>query len=225
MDFYDVLVWFGRHSAWLLLPAAGIIYTWILEARSRKDLNKEEWERGVHVSRLVKVFSFVGMVYGFFLMIGAVMMEITGSSPSLAFRMINGTPDGLGDPQDVVNHFTTIVYFVTGMVMFLKPLKDVPFASLISLAVASGLTIWAFLTIPDSKVGTFIAGYVMELKWLFLIIFLVSLTITFAVTKVSLSLMTTLSKIISKPPFAFIYASFVLVQAIVLLAGYSLVMW
>jgi len=33
MDFFDVLLWFGRHSAWLLLPAVAIIYLWIFEAK------------------------------------------------------------------------------------------------------------------------------------------------------------------------------------------------
>ncbi|MHA1849101.1 MAG: hypothetical protein ACTSXU_15765, partial [Promethearchaeota archaeon] len=136
----ETLLFFGRHSAWLLIPAAIIIYTWVLEAKKRKnELNKEEWDRKVNISRAVKYFSYIGMIYGFFLMIGAVMMEITGSSPSLAYKNNFGPLDG-GVHQDVVNHFTAILYFVSGMVMFFKPIKDVPFTALISLLIAVGAT-------------------------------------------------------------------------------------
>src|SRR5271157_1116379 len=114
MDFYDVMLFFGNHSAWLLLPAVAIIYTWVFEAKKRPDVNKKEWERGVNVSTLVKIFSFIGMIYGFFLMLGAVMMELEGTSPSLQYAV---------NTNDAVNHFTTIVYFLTGAIMFFKPLK------------------------------------------------------------------------------------------------------
>nr|MDO8115968.1 hypothetical protein [Candidatus Sigynarchaeota archaeon] len=160
MDFYDILAWFGRHAAWLLLPAASIIFTWILEAKKRKDMQRgEEYKRGVDVSKLVKVFAFIGMIYGCFLMIGAVMAELTGSSPSLAFRNNYGFVDPLdplGLPQEIVNPFTNIVYFITGIVMFFKPLKDVPFASLISLAVAAVVTLLAAWTIPNDRIGALI---------------------------------------------------------------------
>lgn len=223
--FTEVLVWFGRHSAWLLLPAAAIIFTWAIEAKKREDLEKEEWERRANVSKIVKIFAFVGMVYGLFLMIGAVMTEITGYSPSLLFKKRWGPLDIYGNPQNIVNHFTTIVYFITGMVMFFKPFKDVPFASLVSLAVASGITILAMLYIPDSAVGSFIIEHVIELKWLLIIIFVIVLAITFALSKVSFTLMTKFSKLISMPPFAIIYGSFVVLQSVLLLAGFSLVMW
>ena len=215
-DFYDVMLFFGDHSAWLLLPAVAIIYTWFLEAKKRPDVNKKEWERGVNVSTLVKVFSFIGMIYGFFLMIGAVMMELKGASPSLAYAMMHG---------DAVNHFTTIVYFLTGAIMFFKPLKDVPLAALISLGLAIGITVICMAVIPDSKIGSLVTTYVVSLKWLLAIIFLVVLAITYALTKFAIGFLTTMSKIVSKAPFAFIFASFVLVQAIMLLAGYSIVAW
>ena len=216
MDFYDVLLFFGDHSAWLLLPAVAIIYTWVLEAKKRPEVNKPEWERGVNISTLVKVFSFIGMIYGFFLMIGAVMMELQGSSPSLAYAMING---------NAVNHFTTIVYFLTGSIMFFKPLKDVPFAALISLGVSIGVVIICMTVIPDSRLGSLVIDYVIPLKWLMVIIFLVVLALTYSLTKLSIGFLTTLSKIVSKAPFALIYGSFVLVQAIMLLAGYSIILW
>ncbi len=229
MDFYDILAWFGRHAAWLLLPAASIMYTWILEAKKRKDMQRgEEYKRGVDVSKLVKVFSFIGMVYGFFLMIGAVMAELTGSSPSLAFRTNWGLPnpaDPLGLPFEVVNHFTNIMYFITGMVMFFKPLKDVPFASLISLGAAAVVTLLAAWTIPNDRIGSLILDYVIELKWLLLIVFLVVLAIVYSLTKVSFTLMTKFSRLISMPPFALLYATFILTQGVILLFGYSIVMW
>lgn len=215
MDFYDVMLFFGDHSAWLLLPAVVIIYMWVFEAKKRPDVNKKEWERGVNVSTLVKVFSYIGMVYGFFLMIGAVMMELNNSAPSLQYDVLHG---------NTVNHFTTIVYFLTGAIMFFKPLKDVPLAALISLGLAIGVTIICMAVIPNSRLANAIE-YLIPLKWLLLIIFLVVLALTYSLTKLSIGFLTTLSKVVSKAPVAFIFASFVLVQSIMLLAGYSIVAW
>nr|MDO8115308.1 hypothetical protein [Candidatus Sigynarchaeota archaeon] len=216
LDFYDVLTWFGRHSAWLLLPAVAIIYTWVLEAKKRPDANKQEWERNVHVSRAVKVFSVIGMVYGFFLMLGAVMMELTGSSPSLLFNLNFG---------DIVNHFTTIVYFLTGAIMFFKPLKDVPFAALISLGVAVMVTLICMAVIPNDRIGSLVIDYVLPLKWLLIIVFLATLAVMYSLTKIAFGFLMKFSKIVSKPAVAFIFASFVLLQAILLLCGVSMVMW
>ena len=217
--FVEILTWFGRHSAWLLLPAVAIIFTWVLEAKVRKDSRKEDWEKGVNVSNLVKVFAFIGMIYGFFLMIGAIMMEITGYSPSLMFKEVQG------GGENVVNHFTTIIYFTTGMVMFFKPLKDIPFASLVALAVASVVTIISMWVIPENAIGELVIDYVLPLRWLLIIIFIVVLAITYSVSRVSFNLMTSFSKLISKPIFSIIYGGFVLVQAIMLLFGYSIVLW
>jgi hypothetical protein len=222
MDFFDVLLWFGRHSAWLLLPAVAIIYLWIFEAKKRPDVKDQEWQRGVNVSTAVKVFSWIGMVYGFFLMIGAVMAEIGGSAPSLAYR----TNNPLGPVGDFgpVNHFTVIIYFVTGAVMFFKPLKDIPFAALISLGVSVGVTIVCMTVIPENKFGQAILTLV-DLKWILVIVFLVMLAIMYALTKISIGFLMKFSKIVSMPPFAVIYGSFVLVQVIMLLFGYSMVTW
>nr|MDO8087737.1 hypothetical protein [Candidatus Sigynarchaeum springense] len=221
-DFYDVLLWFGRHSAWLLLPAVVIIYLWIFEAKKRPEVKGQEWQRGVNVSTMVKVFSWIGMVYGFFLMIGAVMAEIGGFAPSLAFNTNWGT--GVQGYLGPVNHFTVIIYFVTGAVMFFKPLKDIPFAALISLGVAVGVTIICMTVIPENKFGQAILTLV-ELKWILIIVFLVVLAIMYALTKISIGFLMRFSKIVSMPPFAVIYGSFVLVQTIIVLFGYSMVMW
>jgi hypothetical protein len=220
MDFYDVLLWFGRHSAWLLLPAVVIIFLWIFEAKKRPDVKEQEWQRGVNVPTMVKVFSWVGMVYGFFLMIGAVMAEIGGAAPSQLYRD-NVGPVGLYGP---VNHFTVIIYFVTGAVMFFKPLKDIPFAALISLGVAVGVTIICMTVIPENKFGQAVLTLV-DLKWILLIVFLVMLAIMYALTKISIGFLMKFSKLVSMPPFAVIYGSFVLIQAVMLLFGYSMVMW
>ncbi len=223
MDFYDVLLWFGRHSAWLLLPAVAIIFLWIFEAKKRPDIKEQEWQRGVNVSTMVKVFSWVGMVYGFFLMIGAVMAEIGGFAPSQQFNLnwnMTGDPAYLGP----VNHFTVIIYFVTGAVMFFKPLKDIPFAALISLGVSVAVTIICMTVIPENKFGQAILTLV-ELKWILIIVFLVMLAIMYALSKIAIGFLMKFSKIVSMPPFAVIYGSFILVQTIMLLFGYSMVGW
>jgi hypothetical protein len=223
MDFFDVLAWFGRHSAWLLLPAVVIVYLWIFEAKKRPDVKEQEWQRGVNVSTLVKVFSWIGMVYGFFLMIGAVMAELGGYAPSQAFN----TNFGTGDPAYLgpVNHFTVIIYFVTGAVMFFKPLKDIPFAALISLGVTVGVTVLCIAIIPGSTFGNVVSALSIDLKWIYIAIFLILLAITYALMKISVGFLMKFSKIISMPPFAVIYGSFVLIQTIMLLFGYSMIQW
>jgi hypothetical protein len=211
-DFYDVMLFFGRYSAWLLLPAAAIIFTWVLEAKKRPEVNKEEWQRGVNISTLVKVFSFIGMIYGFFLMLGAVMMELQQSPPSSLYP--------------TVNHFTTIVYFLTGSIMFFKPFKDVPLAALISLGLAIGVVLICMVVIPNNKLFEFVAFFdPTAVKWILGIIFIAVLAITYTLSKMAIGFLTTLSKIMSKAPFAFIFASFILVQAIMLLFGASIVAW
>ncbi|NMC04127.1 MAG: hypothetical protein GYA24_02885 [Candidatus Lokiarchaeota archaeon] len=222
MDFFEVLAWFGRHSAWLLLPAAVIVLLWALEAKKRPDMKDQEWQRSVNVSTMVKVFSWVGMVYGFFLMVGAVMAELGGYAPSLAYNQINNTVPGSLGP---VNHFTVIVYFVTGAIMFFKPLKDIPLASLISLGVTVGVTVLCVAIIPGSTFGNVVTAMGIDLKWIYIIIFLILLAVTYALMKISVGFLMRFSKIVSMPPFAVIYGSFILVQAIIVLFGYSIVMW
>ncbi len=222
-DFFSVLDFFGRHSAWLLLPAVAIVFLWVFEAKKRPDLKEQEYQRSVNVSTAVKVFSWVGMVYGFFLMIGAVMAELGGYAPSLAFNQINGTgaPNFLGP----VNHFTVIIYFVTGAIMFFKPLKDIPFAALISLGVTIGVTVLCIAIIPGSTFGDVMYALGVDLKWIYIVIFLLLLAVTYALMKISIGFLMKFSKIISMPPFAVIYGSFILVQTIMVLFGYSIVMW
>ncbi|MFX0099376.1 MAG: hypothetical protein ACFFCS_07315 [Candidatus Hodarchaeota archaeon] len=218
--FVEVITWFGRHNAWLLLPAVGIIYTWAIEAKKRKeDLDRDEWQRNAKVSNIVKLFSYIGMVYGFFLMIGAIMTEITGYSPSYMYMM------NIGGGTDEVNHFTVILYLVTGLIMFMKPLKDVPFAAIISLTAAAAVTLIVMFSVnPDEPWVVFIGSY-FDIRWLYLIIFVIVLAIVYSLSKVSFTLMMNISKLISKAPFALIYGSFILIQAVVLLFGGSLVLW
>jgi magnesium-transporting ATPase (P-type) len=211
-------MFFGKHSAWLLIPGGLIILLWALESRHRRDTKKEDWEKGVNVETWVKVFSAIGMIYGLFLMIGAVMMEIGGWSPSLAITVANGG-------KDTVNHFTTVIYFVTGMVMFFKPMKDVPFASLVALGVATFVTILAVTAIPDNFIGALVIKYAIPLKWLLVIVFLVVLALVYSLSKFAFSVMKTISKIVSLPPFALIYGCFVIIDAILLIAGVRIVAW
>ncbi|MHA1849407.1 MAG: hypothetical protein ACTSXU_17310, partial [Promethearchaeota archaeon] len=95
----------------------------------------------------------------------------------------------------------------------------------ISLLIAVGATIFAMYYIPTSNTGQFIVNYVIELQWFLLIVFSVVLAVAFALAKVSFTLMIQISKIISKGPFSIVFATLILIQAIMLLFGYSIINW
>ncbi|MHA1370467.1 MAG: hypothetical protein ACTSWN_01970 [Promethearchaeota archaeon] len=228
--FITAIHFFGEHSAWLLLGAAALMFTWILEAKKRKDKDEDGLPTKVKITPIIWIISVIGMVYGFFLIIGGVMTELIGASPSYLFRVNHGPLiDPAGDPSDpanradIVNHFTVIIYVLTGIIMFFKPLKDIPWAAILSLTAATIVVILVMFSIPDQATN-FIENYI-AIQWAFVIIFVVVLAFVYIATKAFFDIIIGISKFFSHPVVAFIYAIFISIQAICLLAGYSIVMW
>ncbi len=97
----------------------------------------------------------------------------------------------------------------------MKPINDLPIASIIGLAVATVACIFIASIIPDGAVQL-LADYVNP-KYVLIVIFIIIFAIVALTVKFWMSLWMTLSKILSWPPLAFFVAGLCIVQSIYLI--------
>ena len=132
---------------------------------------------------------------------------ILDEPPSVAYAAVNS---GAGR-----NLFSAILLIVFGIFTFLKPLNDLPIASVVGLLVASAAAIIVCLLIPDGLVEHIAIHF--DPKWFFIILFIIILAVVAILVKFYIGGLMRVSKIISWPPFAFIVAVLCLIQGFLLL--------
>ncbi len=218
--------WFPQSAAWLLIFVGLVALTWMGYERKRKGgfvrIKKEEWEREVTVTKVLRILSYVGIFVGV-LTVWAAFLGLFGDiPPSFAYR---DNPVNLEAGATAVgnNNFTSIILIVLGLVCILKPLSDVPWASLIGLIGGILLGIWALSYIPVDKIS-----YILEVdaRWIYLVVFIVIGSLVGLAFKFWTGGITALAKFLSYPVVALIVAIFCFVQGIMLLVyGTSLVAW
>ncbi|GAG39297.1 unnamed protein product, partial [marine sediment metagenome] len=104
-----------------------------------------------------------------------------------------------------------------GIVMFMKPISDLPLSSIIGLLAGTATVVIIALLVPDGAVEL-IAG-VINPKWLLVIIFIIITVIVALTVKFYVGVLKMISKFLSWPPVAFIVMIFCLVQ------GFALWIW
>ncbi len=164
----------------------------------------------------LKVFVVLGIVLGVIMVSTAILTMVKDIPPSFEYRDNPGT-------NSRGNHFdwlTSISLLVLGLAMFIKPLEDVPLATIIGLVGGAGVALLlAFLTPTDLISDT-------TMKWVLIIVFIVITSLVGAMTKVWIDGIEGVAKFISWPPIALFISAFCFIQGFaVLFVGYSLVLF
>jgi len=202
VDFLKSLTEFG--AAFLML--LGIV--WIIygayEANRRKSwrrlTNVDEWDWDI--TKFLKVLTLIGFIVGILCVIIGVGSLILDLPPSKLYEI---------ETANERNLFTSIFLIIVGLITFLKPINDLPIASMIALAVATIACILLAGLIPDGAVQL-LENYVNP-KIVLIVIFLIIFAIVAVTVKFWMSFWMGLSKFLSWPPLAFILAAFCIIQA------------
>ena len=201
---YEKFVEIFVDSAAIMLVICGLMaLMWFGYEGVRRGFIKpknESWERDT-VSRVLKGIILLGLILGIVVLTTGILTMVLNMPPSFKYRDLHG------------NNFdwlTSIALLVMGVAMFLKPLEDVPLASLIGMVAGAGVSFLLAMTIPQTLVDN-LSPYV-NMKWVLFGIFVVVATIVGIALKYWVGALETIAKVISWPPFALIAAAFCLTQ-------------
>lgn len=196
----------------LILGVMWLIFG-VYEAKRRGSVKKrkiEDWE--MKVTKFLKVLTYIGMIVGIFALLSGVSGLMYQVPPSPRF-------------DDVIGHnpsiFTSALLIILGILTLLKPLNDLPIASVVGLLAASAVVLILVIVIP---------GFVYEIIgiWInptvfFVILFIIIFAIVALTAKFYIGVLMKISKFISWPPIAFIVAAFCFLQGfLVLVFGISI---
>ena len=199
----------GKLGGWIML-LLGII--WLVyaayETSRRKSFKKrkvEDWD--FNITKFLKFLTYIGFIVGLLSLISGFSGLMFDIPPSVAYATTT---------ENARNLFTSILLIVFGILTFVKPANDLPLASLIGILAASLVVIVMALAIPQQLVDV-IAAFINP-KILLAIIFIIIFAIVALTAKFYTKFFMTISKAISWPPLAVIFAVFCLIQGFLLLA-------
>ena len=190
----------------LLLGIIWIIYA-IYETKRRGSVKKrkvETWD--FDVTKFLKILTYFGFIVGIFAILSGVGELILDEPPSNLYAVVTGPDKSI---------FTAIILIVFGIFTFLKPINDLPIASVIGLMIASLIVAIIALAIPQTVVE--LIAVFIDPKILLIIIFIIIFAIIALTAKFYMSGVMAISKALSWPPLAFIVAAFCLIQGFLLL--------
>ena len=112
---------------------------------------------------------------------------------------------------------TRLLLLVAGLALFLKPLKDVPWAALVALAVGAlcVAAVYLFLPLPEAVLG-------VSSTWIYLVIFLVPALFAYLLFKFVEDVLKLIAMILSFKPVATVIGLTCIIQGILLLLNSSL---
>lgn len=205
---------FGDSGAWMLIFSGLMALVWFFYEGVRRGWirrKKEDWEMD-SVSRFLKFIIFLGVILGLITIITAIITMWLDIPPSYAYR----------DNPNAGNHYdllTSISLLVMGLAMFIKPLQDVPIATIVGLIAGAAVALLLAMVIPPTIVAD------TTLKWILVITFIAITSIVGALLKVWVDGVEAIAKFLSWPPVALIIAAYCIVQGLfVLVGGTSLIM-
>ena len=199
--------WVSESAGIFVLISGVIALSWLGFERKRRGSffgRKSDGEKTSVVSTLLRIISYFGVVVGILNIWAGAMGLILDIPPSFKYGALTPHAD----------HFTCIFLIVVGIAMFFKPINDLPLASILGLIAGSATAIILALLVPDSAVKWI--AYLINPKFLLIIIFVVVTVIVALTAKFSIGLLQTISKFISWPPVAFLIMIFGFVQGILL---------
>ncbi|MFX1500875.1 MAG: hypothetical protein ACFFDH_07925 [Promethearchaeota archaeon] len=190
----------------LILGIMWLIYA-AYETMRRGSFKKrkvESWD--FDITKFLKVLTYLGFIVGIFSMLSGIGELILNEPPSAAYA------NNLGDER---NLFSAILLVIFGVFTFLKPLNDLPIASIVALIIASAVGIIVCILIPDTLVQHIAIHF--DPKWFFIVLFIIILAIVALIVKFYIAGIMGVSKVLSWPPFAFIVAVVCVIQGFLLL--------
>jgi len=211
--FTAIINWFPRNAGWMLLMGGVMAITWMGYETKRKQaffkrkFKKEDWEE-VEVSNFLKVLSYLGLVLGVILIWAAAVSAANNIPPSNIYETRFGTQ---------WDWLTTISCLIVGIVMFLKPINDLPWAGMIGLIAGVAIAVMLVIFVPKAWLAN------ENSKWIILGIGFVLASIVALAMKFWIGTLQSISRVLSYPPIALVVAVFCFVQGgLILLWGFGL---
>jgi hypothetical protein len=151
---------------------------------------------GKPASVLTKIVSF----FGFF--VGILLIATAGVAWSI---------------QNQVDNYTIYLLIIAGLALFLRPIKDVPWAALLGLIVGGLVAgiVYFFFPLPETVVG-------IASMWIYLVIFLIPAVIVYMVFKFIEDLLKLMGMILGSKPVTFIIGLVCITQGVLLLINMNL---
>ncbi|MGB9134682.1 MAG: hypothetical protein WCC63_03730 [Candidatus Bathyarchaeia archaeon] len=178
------------YAPYILILGGVAAASWILE-----KLAKPAPVVGTPVSGLVKIAS----VFGFFV---GILMLVTAVGAWSAHAWDTGT---------------RYLLIAAGLALFLKPLKDIPWAAVVGLIIGGACVslVYFLLPLPETVLG-------VSSTWVYLAVFLVPALLSYMVTKFIEDVFKLVGTILSSRPVAIILGLLCIVQGVLLLLNNSL---
>ncbi|MFX1377464.1 MAG: hypothetical protein ACFFA4_00070 [Promethearchaeota archaeon] len=211
MIFQNFLGLLGRMAGFfvLILGIMWLIFG-IYEAKRRGSVKKrkvEDWD--MKVTKALKVLTYLGIILGVFCIISGVGGLTEDVPPSINF--VSGR----------VSIFTSALLIIFGILTLLKPLNDLPIASVVGLLAGSAVILVLVMVMPAEAYT--IIGLFMNPTVFFVILFIIIFAIIALTAKFYIGGLMKVSKFISWPPIAFIVTGFCFLQGfLVLVFGVSI---
>ncbi len=202
---------FGQMAGFfvLILGIMWLIFG-VYEAKRRGSVKKrktEDWD--MKVTKFLKVLTYLGLIIGILAILSGVGGLMENVPPSIAF--VSGE----------VSIFTSAILIIFGILTLLKPINDLPIASVVGLLAGSAVILVLVMVMPAEAYT--VIGLFMNPTVFFVILFIVIFAIIALTAKFYIGGLMKVSKFISWPPIAFIVAGFCFLQGfLVLVFGVSI---
>ncbi len=188
MDFSGLV----NYTPYILILGGVVAISWFLE-----KLMRPVPVVGKPASILTKIVSFFGFFVG-------ILLIVTGAA-----AWSTGTPQ--------VDTYTRYLLIVAGLALFLRPIKDIPWAALLGLIVG-GLAVgivYFFFPLPETVVG-------ISSTWVYLAIFLIPAVLVYMVFKFIEDLLKLIGMVLGSKPVTFIVGLICIAQGVLLLLDMNL---
>ena len=189
---------------WILILGIMWLIYGIYEAKRRgsvKERKVEDWD--YKLTKFLKVLTYLGMVVGVLSLLSGVSGLLYNIPPTSTF------------PSGQVSIFTSILLIILGILTFLKPMNDIPVASVVGLLAGTAVVAVIIMSLPGE--AYIIIGLLIDPTIFFAILFIIVFAIVALTAKFYIGTLMGISKLISWPLFALIIAGFCLLQAFLLL--------
>ncbi len=202
---------FGQMAGFfvLILGIMWLIFG-VYEAKRRGSVKKrktEDWD--MKVTKFLKVLTYLGLIIGVLAILSGVGGLMEDEPPSIAFIV------------DHVSIFTSALLIIIGILTLLKPINDLPIASVVGLLAGSAVILVLVMVMPAE--AYIVIGLFMNPTVFFVILFIIIFAIIALTAKFYIGGLMKVSKFISWPPIAFIVAGFCFLQGfLVLVFGISI---
>jgi hypothetical protein len=217
----DLFEWIAHSQSIMVILSGMMCLVWIgYEVNRRGSILKRKTDDfEFDITKFLRGLSYLGIILGIIcIWAGAtgLILKIPPSDKYAENLITQGVCTDIATCS-AVDHFTCIWLIFMGVIMFLKPINDLPWAGIIGLFAGAAVAIIVSMIIPDWAVE-WIAGYINP-KWALIIIFLVVAAIVGLTVKFWIDALMMISKVLSWPPIA------VILMVVCFIQGFALWIW